>query len=305
MEDMLDWVQVIQNSIASALNDQMLDDRSGGQSESSSSGKNGDGSGPNKSKGTNSVKEKGKSNVPEESEKLPELEVIPGNMVCADCSNEHPEWASINLGVMLCIECSGIHRSLGVHISKVRSAHLDRWSDEQMVIMGELGNERVNKIYESNLGNTVKPDGNEGRKIKEVFIKQKYVEKKFVGIPNSSEMPTESENYAQLFQAAREDQALLVIQCLGLGAKINWANPDDNDRTALHVAILNNSNTVVELLLQNRAPPNAVDKDGDTPLHCAAMVNNEVACRLLLSMRGDGELSKRERGEWGGEERER
>ncbi len=51
----------------------------------------------------------------------------PGNDKCADCDGGTPTWASINLGIMLCIECSGIHRSLGVHISKVRSVTLDDW----------------------------------------------------------------------------------------------------------------------------------------------------------------------------------
>ena len=55
---------------------------------------------------------------------------VAGNTQCADCSGSNPTWASINLGIMLCIECSGIHRSLGVHISKVRSVQLDDWEPE-------------------------------------------------------------------------------------------------------------------------------------------------------------------------------
>ena len=52
----------------------------------------------------------------------PPLEVlrsIPGNDSCADCGARDPDWASLNLAVLLCIECSGFHRNLGVHISKV------------------------------------------------------------------------------------------------------------------------------------------------------------------------------------------
>lgn len=46
-----------------------------------------------------------------------------------------PDWASINLGTLLCIECSGIHRSLGVHVSKVRSVTLDKWESESIEVL--------------------------------------------------------------------------------------------------------------------------------------------------------------------------
>ena len=73
------------------------------------------------------------------------------NPTCADCGAPQPDWASINLGVLICIECSGIHRALGVHLSKVRSVTLDRWTSSLKECMRRLGNDAVNAIYEAEL----------------------------------------------------------------------------------------------------------------------------------------------------------
>ncbi|KAI7835189.1 hypothetical protein BX661DRAFT_135379, partial [Kickxella alabastrina] len=61
----------------------------------------------------------------EEADVLARLMVQPENALCADCGAARPEWCSINLGCLVCIECSGIHRGLGTHVSKVRSLTLD------------------------------------------------------------------------------------------------------------------------------------------------------------------------------------
>lgn len=63
-----------------------------------------------------------------------EIKAVPGNGICADCGAADPEWASISLGILVCIQCSGVHRSLGVHISKVRSLRLDYWEPEHVLV---------------------------------------------------------------------------------------------------------------------------------------------------------------------------
>ncbi|RMB91609.1 hypothetical protein DUI87_31838 [Hirundo rustica rustica] len=113
---------------------------------------------------------------------LQRVQSIPGNEQCCDCGQPDPRWASINLGVLLCIECSGIHRSLGVHCSKVRSLTLDSWEPELLKLMCELGNSTMNQIYEAQceeLG-LKKPTAGSSRQDKEAWIKVKYVEKKFL-----------------------------------------------------------------------------------------------------------------------------
>uniref|UniRef100_A0A8C3UET3 Arf-GAP with coiled-coil, ANK repeat and PH domain-containing protein n=1 Tax=Catharus ustulatus TaxID=91951 RepID=A0A8C3UET3_CATUS len=114
---------------------------------------------------------------------LQRVQSIPGNEQCCDCGQPDPRWASINLGILLCIECSGIHsRSLGVHCSKVRSLTLDSWEPELLKLMCELGNSTMNQIYEAQceeLG-LKKPTAGSSRQDKEAWIKDKYVLKKFL-----------------------------------------------------------------------------------------------------------------------------
>merc|ERR1711955_116771 len=73
------------------------------------------------------------------------------NKYCVDCVNKGPRWSSWNLGLFICIRCAGIHRNLGVHISKVKSVNLDSWTEEQIISVEDMGNRQARKIYEANL----------------------------------------------------------------------------------------------------------------------------------------------------------
>ncbi|KAM6982619.1 arf-GAP with coiled-coil, ANK repeat and PH domain-containing protein 3-like isoform 1-T1 [Tautogolabrus adspersus] len=121
---------------------------------------------------------------------LQRIQCLPGNEQCCDCGQADPRWASINLGILLCIECSGIHRSLGVHCSKVRSLTLDSWEPELLKLMCELGNSVINHIYEGSYQEQglKKPLPNSSRQEKEAWIKAKYVEKKFLKKLGSTEI---------------------------------------------------------------------------------------------------------------------
>lgn len=82
---------------------------------------------------------------------LKDLVRQPGNKLCADCKRNDPRWASTNLGLFVCIRCSGHHRGMGVHISRVKSVDLDTWTPEQIHHMQRWGNHRANLYWEAHL----------------------------------------------------------------------------------------------------------------------------------------------------------
>lgn len=70
---------------------------------------------------------------------------------------QDPTWASLNLGALICIECSGIHRNLGTHLSRVRSLDLDDLPWELTLVLRAIGNHMVNSIWEGRTTGRRKP----------------------------------------------------------------------------------------------------------------------------------------------------
>ncbi|XP_008264390.1 arf-GAP with coiled-coil, ANK repeat and PH domain-containing protein 2 isoform X3 [Oryctolagus cuniculus] len=175
------WIKAVQTSIATAYREkgdesEKLDKKSSPSTGSLDSG--------------NESKEK----LLKGESALQRVQCIPGNASCCDCGLADPRWASINLGITLCIECSGIHRSLGVHFSKVRSLTLDTWEPELLKLMCELGNDVINRVYEANVEKMgIKKPQPGQRQEKEAYIKAKYVERKFVDKYSVSSSPPEQE----------------------------------------------------------------------------------------------------------------
>ncbi|KAK4536491.1 hypothetical protein CDCA_CDCA08G2516 [Cyanidium caldarium] len=103
----------------------------------------------------------------------------PANAQCAECHEPGPRWASVNLGVFLCIQCSGLHRGLGVHVSQVRSVNLDRWSAAQVEAMRCVGNARAAELWEARLPDGFRRPAPGDLQRLRAFIEDKYVQRKY------------------------------------------------------------------------------------------------------------------------------
>ena len=149
-----------------------------------------------------------------------------GNLQCADCSSASKvEWVSINLGIVLCIECSGIHRSLGTHISKVRSLTLDTVSFTQDIVelLMLIGNRVSNIVWEATLGPNVKPTPMSSREDRLRFITAKYSEQSYVA-PISAALSHFSTPVETLLTSIKKNDIKNVLYALALKA-----NPNSSD----------------------------------------------------------------------------
>ncbi|ORY04907.1 ArfGap-domain-containing protein [Basidiobolus meristosporus CBS 931.73] len=228
------------------------------------------------------------SNHSQQSNPLMEkIRQIPGNQKCADCRAPDPQWASINLGAVLCIECSGIHRSLGVHCSKVRSLNLDNWEPEVIEMMLKLGNDKVNCIFEAGVANN--DDSNlvpitykSPRIDREKWIIAKYSTKRFVWSKTPEGFLVDSALDSALWNAVSEGDLFEALKCLALGANVDWKNDMKNGTAPIHISVVKDDLVALEFLLQSSCNIDTVDGQGKTALHYAAELNNIKMVVYLL-----------------------
>lgn len=206
------------------------------------------------------------------------------NPTCAECGAQQPDWASLNLGVLVCIACSGIHRGLGVHVSKVRSLTLDAWTDDMCAIVAAVGNDRANAVYEAAVPEGwVKPHPDASREERRKWIEAKYVYRGFVDAAAGS---TPEGLSLELCNAAADGNIAAAARALSLGADIDWHDPARQQRTSLHLAAAAGHKLMIEFLLLNSAALDASDAMG-TSAHGAALEAAQEQCASLLTLTKD------------------
>jgi hypothetical protein len=232
------------------------------------------------------------------------VRMTPGNEQCADCSQPNPAWASINLGVVVCLACSGVHRQIGVHISKVRSLELDviSWSSALVGMMSSLGNTALNEIWQPAVDGKGAGEGGGVSRLaadatapqREAYIRRKYEARGFTrgeeGRPANG----------SLHVAASRDDALLAARCLVHGFEFDALAPESSTgewseedarvhagRSALHVAAASGSEEVLEMLLQNLAGSTEGvdygDRLGKSALKLAVEAKHDGCVQQLLT----------------------
>ncbi|GLV37592.1 ArfGAP with SH3 domain ankyrin repeat and PH domain [Carabus blaptoides fortunei] len=229
------------------------------------------------------------------------IQRLPGNDHCCDCnSHNDATWLSTNFGIIVCIECSGIHRDMGVHISRIQSLKLDNVGTSQLLLARYMTNQNFNEIMEANLSFNNKPTSTSTMEERYEFIRAKYVDKKFVMRTYSNDRDL----LCDLEHAVNNQDLNHLLQVFGENVDLTSPLPSsDIGETALHLAIRKERGSslhIVDFLVQNMssqglnkqtsASSSPEYSRGNTALHLCAQYDQVECMKLLLRSGADNTL---------------
>jgi len=169
-----------------------------------------------------------------------------GNTVCADCNEAHPKWSSTNLGIFICIHCSGVHRKIGTHISKVLSVELDTWTSAQVAHTASLGNNKVNESLKFKVESINKPTKASSPNEREHYIRSKY-DTDYKGVANKSTSLVSSSNIGMI-----EFMGMLMIKLI---SGTNLIAQDINGKSDPYCVFTINKQTVRSKTIEKTLNP--------------------------------------------------
>ncbi|XP_035517671.1 arf-GAP with SH3 domain, ANK repeat and PH domain-containing protein 2 [Morone saxatilis] len=228
-----------------------------------------------------------------------DIKRMPGNNNCCDCGAPDPGWLSTNLGILTCIECSGIHREMGVHVSRIQSLSLDSLGTSDLLLARNVGNSGFNEILEANLlSPSLKPSQHSHMGERKDFILSKYQDVHFVRRSHSSA----SALRLGLQEATKNCDIYSLIQLYAQRTELSQplhTHIQEKGETALHLAVLLADRTslhILDFLAQNCSNVDVQTSAGNTALHYSCLHNKSDCVRLLLRARANTHI-KNELGE--------
>ncbi|XP_054011690.1 ARF GTPase-activating protein GIT1 [Hylaeus anthracinus] len=212
--------------------------------------------------------------------------------ICADCGALEPGWASLNRAILLCDDCCGIHRSLGRHISNIKSLHKSIWHTNLLNMVHTLNDNGANSIWEHSLldpSNSKisrrKPQAKDPlHPVKDDFIRAKHQHLAFILRPSKEESCSEEELSRQLHSSVRTSNLETSLRLLAQGANPNYFYKEKGT-TPLHVAARAGQALQLELLIANGGNPSIIDSNGQTPAEIAKMAGHvDLSERIVECM---------------------